>query len=124
MAATGIEAVYIALGERIAELRRERTLTQEKLAALAEISANYLARVEGGQHRASLPRLEQIAKALDVGLGALFGASSEAAPAMILPGLQHALSRITREDQRLLLKVVERFPVAKPPKQTKRQARR
>jgi transcriptional regulator with XRE-family HTH domain len=109
MAAAGIEPVYIRMGERIAELRRKRGLTQERLVASAGVTANYLARVEGGQHRATLPKLEAIAAGLEVGIGALFGEAATKSPARILPDLMDMLRRLSIADQRVVLRIVEGF---------------
>ena len=40
---------YNLLGRRIARLRKERRLTQDKLSEKAEISNNYLSNIENGR---------------------------------------------------------------------------
>lgn len=67
-----VENVYLRLGKRIAELRKQRGLTQEALGALAGVSPNYVARTEAGYHRASLAKISAIAEAVGVPLGSLF----------------------------------------------------
>ena len=56
------------LGERIRELRKERLLSQEKLAELAEIHVNHLRRIELGQANPTYLVLLRISAALDVAL--------------------------------------------------------
>ncbi len=56
------------LGERIRELRKERLLSQEKLAELAEIHVNHLRRIELGQANPTYLVLLRICAALDVTL--------------------------------------------------------
>jgi transcriptional regulator with XRE-family HTH domain len=51
---------------RVAELRRERGMTQEALAAKAEINRVTLARLERAEHPPNLDTLERIARALGV----------------------------------------------------------
>jgi transcriptional regulator with XRE-family HTH domain len=51
---------------RVAELRRERGLTQETLAAKAGINRVTLARLERAEHPPNLETLESIAGALGV----------------------------------------------------------
>jgi transcriptional regulator with XRE-family HTH domain len=55
-----------AVGERIAELRRERKLTQEQLAERAGISLAMISKLERHGRTPSLAVLDSVAKALDV----------------------------------------------------------
>jgi transcriptional regulator with XRE-family HTH domain len=52
--------------KRLRALRAERRLTQEALAARANISRTYLARLELGQQDPTISILEKLAKALRV----------------------------------------------------------
>lgn len=54
------------LGLRVKELRELSDLTQEKLAAKAGISRNYISSIENGRYSPSIETLNKIAKALDV----------------------------------------------------------
>lgn len=56
---------------RIVELREERGLTQEQLAEKARINRVTLARLERAMHQPTLDTLDQIARALRVGLAQL-----------------------------------------------------
>ena len=58
-----MELNYIKLGERIRNIRKEKGLTQEKL---AEISANHISHIERANTMVSLPTLVQIVNALNV----------------------------------------------------------
>jgi transcriptional regulator with XRE-family HTH domain len=61
------------LGDRIEALRKERALTQEKLAWDADLnSKGYLSRIEAGQRLPSLGVLLNLAKCLDVEVRDLF----------------------------------------------------
>ncbi len=110
MAETNVEPVYLAVGKRIAELRRQKDFTQNRLAEAAGVTVNYLARVETGVHRATLPKLEAIAAALGVGLGSVFTARAPEPASPLLPELAEACAALSREDQRLLLRVAAKFP--------------
>ncbi len=57
---------YKAIGLRIKFLRLKRSMTQEKLAALADLSLQHMSNVETGNTKASLPTLIKIANALSV----------------------------------------------------------
>ena len=63
---------YQKLGKRIKFLREEKHLTQEKLAERAEISLDYLGKIEVSINRPGLVTVFKIAKALDVKVKDLF----------------------------------------------------
>ena len=54
------------VAKRVGQHRKRRGMSQEELAAKAEISRGYLARVETARHEPSLSMLEKIARALRV----------------------------------------------------------
>ncbi len=54
------------LGTRIKELRKQRRLSQEKLAELVDISQNALSYIETGDNFCSADTLEKIIDALDI----------------------------------------------------------
>jgi len=60
------------LGQNITRLRREKGLTQVKLAEKVEISATFMMHIEHGTRGASLETIELLAMALDVDVAVLF----------------------------------------------------
>lgn len=60
------------LGQRIAELRKDRHLTQVQLAKAVGCSVEFISLVERGVNAPSVARLEDFAKALTVGVVDLF----------------------------------------------------
>jgi len=60
------------LGVRIKEFRKQRGLSQEKLANLAEIDRTYLPTIERGERNVSIEVVEKLAKALNVKVKDLF----------------------------------------------------
>lgn len=60
------------VGFRIREVRQERGLSQEKLAALADLHRAYIGQIERGEKNIGLKNLEKIAKALGVNVKDLF----------------------------------------------------
>jgi len=56
------------VGFRIREVRQERGLSQEKLAALADLHRAYIGQIERGEKNIGLKNLEKIAKALVVNI--------------------------------------------------------
>ena len=65
------EVDYKAIGKRVRALRQKRDLSQEQLAAKAEITSVYLSNVENGHGRGSLPTFLKIANGLGCGVDAL-----------------------------------------------------
>ena len=56
------------VGNRIRALRKQRGLSQEKLALKAGIDRTYLAGIETGKRNATLLSLEKVAIALDISM--------------------------------------------------------
>jgi len=65
------DRVCLNVGRRIAELREERTLTQEKLSVLLASSAQWVSQLEAGRNL-TVHSLVRIANALHVPIQALF----------------------------------------------------
>ena len=61
-----------AIGGRIRQVREERGYTREKLAELADISADFLWEVEAGRKSMKVQNLGRIAKALFVSTNYMF----------------------------------------------------
>jgi transcriptional regulator with XRE-family HTH domain len=75
--------VESTIGERIRRRRKDALMTQDDLAAAADVSTDLIRKLEQGRrHTASIGSLHRIAAALDVDLGELLGRESmpDAAP--------------------------------------------
>lgn len=59
-------------GKKIKELRKQKGLSQEKLANLAEIDRTYLPTIEKGERNVSIEIVEKLATALEVKIKDLF----------------------------------------------------
>ncbi len=69
---------FKAIGQRIKLLRKEKDLTQEKLAEILDISTEHLSRIETGSYRPSLALIEKISEIFEVDeQNLMFGNSSE-----------------------------------------------
>lgn len=66
------EALISAFGKQVRSLRKQRKLSMEKLAELANIDYRQLSYVELGQVNTTISTIYAIAKALDVSLKKLF----------------------------------------------------
>ncbi|AWL30457.1 helix-turn-helix transcriptional regulator [Acinetobacter defluvii] len=56
----------IILGQNIRKARKEKNLSQEKLALLCEFDRSYLGRIERGEVNITVLKLYEIAKVLEV----------------------------------------------------------
>lgn len=65
------EIDYIALGNRIRKLRKEKSITQEQLATRIEKTVQHISNVERAHTKVSLSTLTDIANTLDVSLNDL-----------------------------------------------------
>ena len=64
-----MENINIRFGKRLKSLRREKKLTQEKLAGLADLEYKYIQRLEGKKPSSpTLNSLEKLAKAFDISI--------------------------------------------------------
>ena len=58
----------LALGVAIRKVRQSKSISQEKLALLAEVDRSYVGRVERGDNNVAILTLLKLASALDVNL--------------------------------------------------------
>ncbi|HZT78325.1 MAG TPA: helix-turn-helix transcriptional regulator [Vicinamibacterales bacterium] len=87
------------IGATLRSLRRERGLSQEALADLADIDRSYMSGVERGLRNISVLNLERLAKALDVPIVALIEPAAAAHAAVrALPPLRPEMARPLDED--------------------------
>jgi transcriptional regulator with XRE-family HTH domain len=67
----GSKELLLAIAEHIRTRRKALGLTQEELAERANLSTNYIARLEIAMNAPSLPALSRLAEALQVDIGGL-----------------------------------------------------
>lgn len=60
------------IGRRIQELRKKQGLSQERVAEKADISPNYLSRIECGKENPTLDMLIKLASALEIEMWEMF----------------------------------------------------
>ena len=64
--------IQVAIGERIAKLRKAKKLSQQKFSYEAEIERSYLTHVEKGRKNISIDTLFKITNALEISLKDFF----------------------------------------------------
>ena len=62
----------VQFGNRLTKLRKERKMTQDKLAELSELTRVYISGIEQGKRNVSLEVIAQLAKALDIKISQFF----------------------------------------------------
>jgi len=67
------------IGDRLREFRKRRGLTQEQLSEKIGVTFQQIQQYENGSSRLNSDRLQQIAMALDIPIGALFDDGDERA---------------------------------------------
>lgn len=58
----------VNFGNRVRQIRKEKELSQEALAALADIDRSYMGHIERGEKNITLTKIYQISEALNVDL--------------------------------------------------------
>ena len=66
------EPILLQFGQRVQKIRKERNLSQEKLAELAGVHRTYIGMIERAEKNITLCNIERIAKALKVNIKDLF----------------------------------------------------
>ena len=64
--------INLKIGERIRDLRKEKNISQESLAFMAEIDRTYMTGVESGKRNVSVKILEKIITALGTNYKSFF----------------------------------------------------
>ena len=102
---------FVALGNRIAQHRKESNLTQVQLAATLGVSQPTINAYELGQRRIPVSSLPVLARALGIGLEELLGESTAATkkrgPAPKLQQHMERISQLPKPRQRVVMEVLE-----------------
>ena len=64
--------IQTKVGSRIRELRKDKGISQEQLALIADLDRTYMTSVENGRRNISIVNLEKIVKALDIDFKVFF----------------------------------------------------
>ena len=97
---------YIALGQRIRDLRRKRGLTQEQLAELADLSTPYVSHLERGSKKASLAVLVRLSESLEVTADQLLSGNQAADRIAFYPEVQDLLGDCSVLERVVLTEIV------------------
>ena len=104
------QAFFKAMGVRIAELRKESSITQVQLAQTMEVSQQTVASWEVGRRGVPVSALPALARALGIGVETLVGESTQPAKRGPTPKLQQQVERLARlpkAQQRVVMRMLE-----------------
>lgn len=96
---------YNVIGSRIKQARLAKNMTQEDLAEQIDISVAFLSRVERGNSRINLKRLNQICGLLDVSEGYLLNGASSSSENYLDKEFTDLIKSVSPEKQRLIYNV-------------------
>jgi transcriptional regulator with XRE-family HTH domain len=94
------------IGRRIQELRKKHGLSQEKVAEKADISPNYLSRIECGKENPTLDMFIKIADALEVEMLEIFDFEHIVSHKELKEAMQSIARTADESTLRLALKVI------------------
>ena len=102
----------VAMGERIAQLRKTRNLTQTQLAEVLGVAQQTVQAYEGGRRRIQVAALPVVARTLSVSLEELFGQGQQAARAKRGPAPKwqqqiEAVAKLPRARQRFVSEMLD-----------------
>jgi transcriptional regulator with XRE-family HTH domain len=97
------------IGERIRKYRKEKGLSQEELAHLANLHTTYIGQLERGEKNATLGSVEKVANALGIPLENLFRSihSNPDSQEYTLSRIVTCLQTRSIEDQKIFLKLLD-----------------
>ena len=93
------------IGNNVRHYRMEKKLTQDALAALVDINASAITRIEGGQRMMSVMTLKAVADALNVSCDALL--NEVGSPSSHRSNIEHMLSKQTDSSLAHLEKIIQ-----------------
>lgn len=97
------------IGERIRNFRKERGLSQEELAEIANLHTTYIGQLERGEKNATLESIAKVANALEISLEDLFRSipPNSGAQQYTLPRIITRLQTRSIEDQKFVLQLLD-----------------
>ncbi|MCL2579561.1 MAG: helix-turn-helix domain-containing protein [Oscillospiraceae bacterium] len=110
---------YFDIGNRLLQLRREKSLSQEQLANWAEVTTTYYGQVERNMSNVTVVKLEKICDVLGITLAEFFAptqtprldSSEKATVSPTDASIQKALDRLTDAEKQSFLRILRELIV-------------
>ena len=93
---------YSLIGKRLAELRKRKGITQEKLAEKTDLSNNYISNIENNRSIPSIETLTKLCDALDITPNDVLLGTSLNSDNYMLGELQRKIEDCTPREKRLI----------------------
>ena len=93
---------YSLIGKRLAAVRKERKLTQEKLAELTDLANNYISNIENGRSIPSLETLVKLCNALEITPNELLLGTAKTSKTYLTSELYDKINNCTPKEKRLI----------------------
>ena len=102
-------SLKILFGKKLKQLRKERGLTQEKLAELLDLETGTIGMIEIGKRATSFETLEKIAKTLDIKYSELFDIKIAKTPNALQAIILDELDGLEEKELEHILNYVKEF---------------
>lgn len=96
---------YIMLGKQIREIRKQRHLTQEKLAEMVDLSVPYISHLERGSKKPSMAVLVRLAECLSVTVDRLLTGNQETDKTAFYLEVQELLGDCSTRERAILTEI-------------------
>ena len=98
---------YNIIGSRIKEARKAKHMTQENLSEKIDVSVAFLSRVERGNSRINLKRLNQICDILEISEGYVLNGASSNQENYLNQDFVELLKKCSPEKQKMIYEVAK-----------------
>lgn len=104
-----MQSIYEAIGKNIRQKRKEKNLTQEKLANQMDTSAQYISRIERGKVGPSLEFLYKISAALNCSIYTLLPSTYPAQRSFFSEEIEYQLNHCSAWKKQFLVNYIAWF---------------
>jgi len=98
---------YRRIGRRIAEIRKEKGVSQFELSDLTNLTSSYISYIENGRKKPSLESLVRIAEALDVTLDRILLGNQSSDLKDYLPELKSLITDCSSYEKAVILDIAK-----------------
>ena len=98
---------YSVIGNRLKKARKDKKMTQEKLAEKLDVSIAFLSRIERGSSQINLKRLSQICDILDTTEGAILNGVSSNSKTYLDNELSNVVKNCSAEKIKLIYDIAK-----------------
>lgn len=97
------------IGKKIKEIRKNKKISQEKLAEMVAMNTRSILRLENAQSSPTLETLEKIAEALNVDIKVFFETETLESRSAILENINNSLHKMSDNELKTFYKAVYHF---------------